>query len=121
MSFSLQAQQTIAYAQQEDIFLAAKPSSCVSLHQGRVCYTRIIVTWQVKNRGNYCLRNKTSKKQLKCWKLSNRQQFAYEFESKENITFQLINADNDQVVADTEVKVGWVHKSTPRKRRWRLF
>lgn len=121
ISFSLQAQQTLTYTQQEDVILATKPSSCVSLHQGRICYARILVNWQVSKRGNYCLVNQTSKKQLKCWRQATQQQFAYEFESKESMTFQLVDADNNQVVANTEIKVGWVHKSTPRKRRWRLF
>jgi len=33
----------------------------------------------------------------------------------------LRTVNEDKVIAETQVEVSWQHKSTSRKRRWRLF
>jgi len=99
--------------------LTAQPTSCITLHQGRECYTNITLHWQSIDVDDYCLFQE--KKQLRCWKNSRNNMASITFESSENITFYLVKRDSDTVLAETTITVGWVHKATPRKRRWRLF
>ena len=70
--------------------------------------------------GNFCLYQKNPRRKVKCWQQSKGNSTLLEFESSEKLTFQLINQQNN-LVAETAIDVSWVHKATPRKRRWRLF
>lgn len=103
--------------------LTAQPTSCITLHQGRKCYTNITMNWKVADIGDYCLYQLRSqaKKVIHCWPKSNRNTTSIPFESKEDVTFYLAKANSDKSLAETTVTIGWVHKATPRKRRWRLF
>ena len=105
----------------EKLPLLATPAKCVALHQGRKCFANVVIKWKVQQTGNYCLYQKSTKEKLHCWQNSDASSFVYEFESTETITFQLIEEKNSNIYAETAVEVSWVHKSTPRKRRWRLF
>ncbi|MCJ8319558.1 MAG: DUF3019 domain-containing protein [Colwellia sp.] len=99
--------------------LTAQPTSCITLHQGRECFTNITIHWQSIDVDDYCLFQE--KKKLRCWNNSRSNIASITFESSENITFYLMKRDSDTVLAETTITVGWVHKATPRKRRWRLF
>jgi len=99
--------------------LTAQPTSCITLHQGRECFTNITIHWQGIDIDDYCLYQE--KKMLRCWQKSNHNKTSFTFESSENITFYLVKRNTDVVLAETTITVGWVHKATPRKRRWRLF
>ena len=99
--------------------MTAQPTSCITLHQGRECFTNITIQWQSIDMGDYCIYQE--KKRLRCWKNSNHNNTTFTFESSENITFYLVKRNSDTVLAETTITVGWVHKATPRKRRWRLF
>jgi len=116
---------TISYAQQSEqsATLDVKPSTCVSLNQGRNCYAQLSITWSVQNIGDFCLiqkQSEQSQKILTCWKKSKGSAIYFEFESNESITYQLINNDK-KPLAQATIDVSWVHKNSPRKRRWRLF
>lgn len=100
---------------------AAQPSNCVTLHQGRACFAKVMINWQVAQPGNYCILNKQSGKTLQCWRNLKQSQWLFEFQSTEKVQYQLVAVDSKEIVAETEVTVSWVHKATPRKRRWRLF
>ncbi len=100
--------------------LIAQPALCVALHQGRKCFTKVTLTWNVQTLGNFCLYQKNPRRKVKCWQQSKGNSTLLEFESSEKLTFQLINQQN-HLVAETAIDVSWVHKATPRKRRWRLF
>ena len=99
--------------------LTAQPASCVTLHQGRECFANITIDWQSTDIGDYCLYQ--DKRIIHCWQNSNQNTTSLTFESSENITFYLMKRTSKAIMAQTTITVGWVHKGTPRKRRWRLF
>jgi len=100
---------------------SVQPTHCVALNQGRKCFANIKLKWQAQSAGNYCIVQKTDSRVLQCWQNSQASLSKYEFESDKKIVYQLIHQDSREIIAETEVNVSWVHKSTPRKRRWRLF
>lgn len=103
------------------VLFSAKPASCVALHQGRKCYAVVALSWQTLKTGDYCIVEKENGQLLQCWKNSRSGSMSIEFESSTQVEYQLTAADQKQTIAQTSVNVSWVHKSSPRKRRWRLF
>ncbi len=103
-----------------NIIFTAQPTMCVALTQGRTCYANVTIEWNTVKEGDFCILQKASNKQLKCWQQTQGKIFSFEFESNKSITYQLIK-DNNELVAETTINVTWVHKKSPRKRRWRLF
>ncbi|GHF79224.1 DUF3019 domain-containing protein [Thalassotalea marina] len=101
--------------------ITAQPSNCVTLHQGRACFAKVVINWQVDQPGNYCILAKHNGQTLHCWRNLKESQWIFEFQSAEKVEYQLVAADSKQILAETEITVSWVHKATPRKRRWRLF
>ncbi len=99
--------------------LSAQPTSCITLHQGRKCYTNITIDWQSSIMDDYCLYQE--KTVIHCWPKSKKDKTFISFESEENVTFYLAKRNSDVTLAETTITIGWVHKATPRKRRWRLF
>ncbi|MCO4798616.1 MAG: DUF3019 domain-containing protein [Colwelliaceae bacterium] len=124
--FILMTTNTIAQENNQNILtstttLSATPANCVALHQGRKCYASVYLLWQVPQQGDFCIYQKVSNKIIQCWKNSKGSQVLFEFESSEKLEYQLVSIDKNIVLAETSVDVSWVHKATPRKRRWRLF
>ncbi len=108
-----------------EINFSAQPQQCVTLHQGRDCFATILIQWQRPTSQTICLfhvnkKQATSKKQLMCWPESKAGQANIEFESSDNLTYQLRTQLDDRLLAETEIIVSWLHKNT-RRRRWRLF
>jgi hypothetical protein len=106
------------------IQLVAQPNSCITLYQGRSCFANITFNWQSNEQGRYCLHQQSKSgenKMLHCWQISKGDKKTLVFESTETTTFALKKQYSDKVLSETKVSVSWVHKSTPRKRRWRLF
>lgn len=102
------------------------PQQCVTLRQGRDCFATIVLKWQKISNTSLCLyqinkKRENSQKQLVCWVKKSNGNIKIEFESSENITYQLRTLKGQHLVAETEIVVSWVHKNTSRKRRWRLF
>lgn len=103
-----------------------QPQQCVTLRQGRDCFTTITMQWQKSTEQSICLyqidkKQADNKQQLRCWKKSQQGQARIEFESSDNLIYQLRTQQGDLLVAETEVVVSWLHKNTTRRRRWRLF
>ena len=105
---------------QQNVLLQVKPGMCVALNQGRTCFAQITIQWSAAINDNFCIVQKQSKQEIKCWKNSKGSSISFEFESNESLTYQLVNT-KDETLAETTVDVSWVHKKSPRKRRWRLF
>ncbi len=103
------------------VVFSAKPANCVALHQGRQCYAKVSLQWNTPSVGDFCIYEKISSKVLQCWKGSRGNNVQFEFESSSKVEYQLVEIDNDKVLAETAINVSWVHKASPRKRRWRLF
>lgn len=101
--------------------MSAQPARCITLNQGRTCFATVTLNWQTPQIGDYCVYTQTQKKLIHCWKSSRQDSTIFEFESSENIHYQLVSSKSKQVIAETAVEVSWVHKASPRKRRWRLF
>jgi len=100
---------------------SAKPSQCVALHEGRTCYAQITLSWQINDNGDYCVFEKSKKRLIACWQKGLINEAKFDFESNEKVEFILIKKGETQPLAETFVDVSWVHKASPRKRRWRLF
>jgi hypothetical protein len=106
---------------------SALPANCIALRHGRTCYANVTLNWSSHVKQDYCIYIKQSQavstplQSIKCWKNSTGNQVIFNFESNKKIEFQLISSKDNQVIAETAVEVSWVHKATPRKRRWRIF
>lgn len=110
---------------------SVQPQQCVTLREGRDCFTTITVQWQKNIEQALCLYQVNTKqvntqhvntqKQLICWPKSNKGQTSIAFESSDNLTYQLRSLSDKQLVAEAEIVVSWVHKKTTTRRRWRLF
>jgi len=105
----------------ETVNFTALPEQCVTLREGRACFATVELKWQSPFKQHFCLYQEGKKKQLGCWKNNNNVRIKVEFESKQSVKYQLRTVNEDKVIAETQVEVSWQHKSTSRKRRWRLF
>lgn len=98
------------------------PARCVALHQGQRCYQKIIITWQASQQNDYCLVIKEAAKQLYCWQQTMNANYRYDFSSDITEIIQLINTQNQQVIAEAKIELAWVYKSNSRRKtHWRLF
>ena len=102
-----------------DLF-KVKPSTCVTIREGRDCFTKITFNWRLPEQKNVCLVDKNANKVLKCWQNSHEGQAKFEFKSQIKVTYLLLDQEQN-VLGETLVDVSWVYKASPRKRRWRIF
>ncbi|WP_085299331.1 DUF3019 domain-containing protein [Cognaticolwellia mytili] len=100
---------------------SALPAKCITLTQGRQCFATVTFTWKTAIKGNYCLYQEGNKEALDCWFNQKQNTAIFEFESSETLHYQLVAYDYDKIISTTAIEVSWVHKASPRKRRWRLF
>jgi hypothetical protein len=129
MTFTIQAAEqtntdkisSVSADKHRSIEFSALPEQCVTLRQGRDCFAEINIHWQSSNMQTLCLYQKGVEQHLKCWRNSESAHITIEFISNKSVSYQLRNLSNDKLIAETEVKVSWLHKSSIRKRRWRLF
>lgn len=102
--------------------LMIKPSRCVALHQGQVCYQNIKISWQSEVAGDYCIYWALSKEPLKCWIAQREGVLKYDFQSSKTVVFSLRSMQPVTSEINSEMRVAWVHKARKRKRlNWRLF
>ncbi len=126
MAAELPTKTSVALSLNQSSF-SAQPSNCIALRHGRTCYANVTLSWYTPIKEDYCLYIKQPKIKLiklpalKCWKNSNGNQMIFNFESDKKIEFQLLSSTDKRVIAEAVVEVSWVHKATPRKRRWRIF
>lgn len=123
---TVQAQETLAQATSTEITFNVQPQQCVSLRQGRDCFATIKVQWHKQTEQSLCLyqinkRNPNNKEKIICWSKSHNGKASVEFQSNDNLTYQLRTLKDDQLVAEKEVMVSWLHTNTTKRRRWRLF
>ena len=122
--FSSKAEDKPAFT--HTIEFKVQPQQCVTLRQGRDCFATITMQWHEPTKQSLCLyqvnkKQTDNKLQLRCWQKSRQGQVSIEFESSDNLVYQLRTQHGDHLVAETEVVVSWLHKNTTRRRRWRLF
>ncbi|MDP2562556.1 DUF3019 domain-containing protein [Psychrobium sp. 1_MG-2023] len=99
----------------------ALPSKCIALRQGRECFTTIKLKVKLAALGHYCVYQNNVAKPLSCLGDTLDQTLTIEFESSQKVSYSLVNQQSKRVIGVANVDVGWVHKKTSRKRRWRLF
>jgi|VirMetMinimDraft_7_1064189.scaffolds.fasta_scaffold01726_6 hypothetical protein len=119
-SFTVSAQQEPA-EMIANTALSAMPAKCITLTQGRQCFATVTLRWKTPIKGNYCLYQVGENKALDCWYNQQQNVTTFEFESSKSVQYKLVAYDQEQVIAHTLIEVSWVHKASPRKRRWRLF
>lgn len=101
--------------------LSAIPTKCITLTQGRQCFATVTLRWHAPVKGNYCIYQVGKNKALDCWYNQQKNTTTFEFESSKTVQYKLVAYDQEQTIAYTHIEVSWVHKASPRKRRWRLF
>lgn len=115
------SQQDLTQSYQAPIELITQPEQCVTLRQGRSCFATIHFQWQSTQKESLCLFQANQVKALICWKNTQAGDINIEFEASENTQYQLRTLAHNKVVAQSQIKVSWLHKRSSRKRRWRLF
>lgn len=93
------------------------PDTCVSLQQGRTCYSKVKAQWQSTEPVDLCL--VLEEKVLQCWTQQQQGQHQFEFAAASSAKVLLLH--QQQPVAQAKIKVNWVHKASKTKRHWRLF
>ncbi|HBR95781.1 MAG TPA: hypothetical protein DD979_00170 [Gammaproteobacteria bacterium] len=108
-------------AASEDVRLSIKPSRCVALHEGQICYQNITITWRTAFPGNYCVYWEVAPQPLQCWENTRSGRFEFDFQSAASVQFSL-RPLGQSALAITPMRVAWVHRARQRKRlNWRLF
>ncbi len=102
--------------------LQLKPQRCVALHQGQMCYQSVQLFWRAPQAGHYCLYQQSAETPIHCWQNVAAGQFQYEFASDTSLDLQLVNVQDNKILATATLEVAWVYKAnTRRKTHWRLF
>ncbi|WP_199611444.1 DUF3019 domain-containing protein [Flocculibacter collagenilyticus] len=102
--------------------LTIKPTKCVSLKQGEVCYVSVSVVWQVSDIGDYCLFSTLQKKPLQCWYSTKQGAFSQEVEMNDDVAYSLKKAKSGQVVVSSTLPLAWVYKKEKFSHAsWRIF
>ena len=104
-------------ADTNDVELKVTPETCVSLQQGRTCYSKITAQWQSTEPLDLCL--VLENQVLHCWTQQQRGQHQFEFAAASGGKVLLLQ--QQQPVAQAKIEVNWVHKASKTKRHWRLF
>lgn len=109
-------------ASAEEFVLTSKPSKCISLSEGLVCYQKIRMGWEAPDAGDYCIVQLTTGKHLQCWIHQRQGEHVFEFAEKQSETYELRREGESNGLASTRVEVKWVYKTKHRDRlRWRVF
>ncbi|MFK7852530.1 MAG: DUF3019 domain-containing protein [Granulosicoccus sp.] len=126
LSISLVASSVAAQSRHEEagtngIELLAKPTSCVALHRGQVCFQSILFSWKVQDAGEYCLYKIKADTPLSCAS-GNLTGVAHEYSSKSSETFVLKQGRQGPEVAKVTINTAWVYRTGRRSSSsWRLF
>lgn len=122
---------TSVYADDKDnikeaLVFEVTPQQCVTLREGRDCFTTISIQWEKLTAQSLCLYHVVNKQtknkvELLCWEKDNSGRANVEFQSNSNLIYQLRSSNGDVLLAEAEVAVSWLHNKTTKRRRWRLF
>ena len=102
--------------------LKIKPTKCVSLQQGQVCYVNVTVVWQVSDVGDYCLFSSLESNALQCWSSTKRGTFSQEVEMTGDIVYTLTDTKSKQEIISNRLLLAWVYKKEKFSHSsWRVF
>jgi hypothetical protein len=93
------------------------PDTCVSLQQGRICYSTVTASWHSQQDLDLCLA--LDNEILQCWTQQSQGKYKFEFASPQTSVVRLLQ--QQKVMAQAPIKVNWVHQASKVKRHWRLF
>ncbi len=99
------------------VMLKVTPDKCISLQQGRACYSKVTAQWHSSQPLDLCL--KLDDAELHCWHQQQAGSYVFEFAGAQASSVQLWQ--QQQVVAQSRIEVKWVHTASKTKRHWRLF
>ncbi|MEM0911480.1 MAG: DUF3019 domain-containing protein [Pseudomonadota bacterium] len=101
--------------------LILSPSKCIAISEGRDCYADIQISWTLDAAKDVCLFSDLESTPLKCWNSKASAKETFELVSNSSIHFRLLDTNNDELLAESTLKVTWIYKKQQRKRRWRVF
>jgi hypothetical protein len=102
--------------------LGVKPQTCVSLHQGQLCYVHLQLSWRVAAAGDYCLYQSAQSEPLQCWAHASQGSLSLKLATVDTVQFYLKPKEQGQVLATSELSVSWVYEKKQKSRlTWRLF
>lgn len=102
--------------------LRIKPTRCVALHEGQVCYQTLNVSWKAEVAGTYCLYRQDNKVPLMCWDNLASGKWSYEFEGATTQKFILLRKQDFKLIAEASIEVAWVYNASSRREsHWRIF
>lgn len=102
--------------------LSIKPTRCIALHEGQVCYQTLNIQWKADVADTYCLYRQDSKELLMCWENIASGKGRYEFESNTTQKFILMRKQDAKPMAAFSVEVAWVYDASSRREsHWRIF
>jgi len=99
------------------VVLKLTPDTCVSLQQGRTCYSKVTANWHSNQPLDLCLA--IEEQVLQCWKQQQQGQHQFEFAAASSSVVRLLQQQHQ--LAQAKIEVNWVHKASRVKRHWRLF
>jgi hypothetical protein len=102
-------------------YLKIMPNNCVSIAQGRDCYTDIEISWQLSFPKTVCLFKQGVEKSIACWAKANKGTYLLTFVEKKDTRYILVDPANNEVLFSETMSVTWVYKESRKKRRWRIF
>jgi hypothetical protein len=97
--------------------LHVTPDKCISLQQGRTCYSQVTASWRSKTPQDLCLM--LQEQQLYCWQQQSSGRYQFEFAAPQSAVLQL--RQQQHILQQVTIEVNWVHKASKTKRHWRLF
>jgi hypothetical protein len=99
------------------VVLKITPDTCVSLQQGRTCFSKVTASWHSNQPLDLCLT--IEERVLQCWEQQQQGQHQFEFAAANTSMVRLLQ--QQQQLAQAQIEVNWVHKASRAKRHWRLF
>ena len=118
---SLHAQATEQLHAASGVQLIAKPSNCVALHRGQMCFQRIVFSWTTTVPRRYCLFQEDQESAIVCAQGS-QEEVMYDYASKSSERFILRQDETGPLVAELTINTAWVYRTGRRSSSsWRLF
>jgi hypothetical protein len=109
-------------ARANESLLKIKPTRCIALHEGQVCYQKLNISWQADLADSYCLYQQNNKTPLMCWENVAVGKWSYEFEGATTQKFMLLRKQDAKQIAEVSIEVAWVYDaSSKRESHWRVF
>lgn len=106
---------------QDEIKLTAKPDSCVALHRGQPCFSRVQLSWTGPMDSDVCLYSNNDEVPFLCLS-GNTRQVSVDYASGTSTLYSMRFRNAEQVLAEVVVRTAWVYRTGRRSSSgWRLF